>query len=157
MILILIIFVSITNTKKDNQILNKRLDTVQLVKEALSQKLDNTLRAISKELKTDMIECIFKPIGTQTADGLPLYHVIMRITDSSIIPSLNKVDYNFDHYSYTPKIKSSHDPRKNFSISIPKSYGCLDIVPVYLHYKNNKVDTILFSMCEKARIMLPSI
>lgn len=82
-----------------------RLDIAQMVKEAMSQNLDNKLRVISKEVKTDVIKCIFKPIGINTADGLPFYQVRMRITDSSIIPSLNKVECNFDHYSYQPKLR----------------------------------------------------
>jgi hypothetical protein len=151
------IYLFTINTKKANDVLSQKLDTVQVIKDSLSKKLNDTLSFMTKELKSDIIECIGIPTGRETSNGLPLYEFTLRITDTSIISSLKKVDYYFADDSYHPKLKSSDNPLKFFGIKIPNSWGCMPTVPIYLHFKDNSIDTILFPMCNKAKLKLPQI
>jgi hypothetical protein len=157
---ILLIFYSVTKKQKANADLTQKLDSAKVIvslKDSQTKKLSDTLSTIKKEIKKEIVECIGIPTGTKTANGLPKYNFTIRIKDSSIISSLNSVDYYFNDDTYNPKLKTSINSQNKFSIVIPNSWGCMPIVPVYLHYKNSTRDTILFPMCDKAKLDLPKI
>ncbi len=158
--LIIIIFYSITQKQKTNQLLQQSLDTTKVTiqkHDSIVLKLEDTLTKVRTNSKKDIIECIGIPLGTKTRDGLPMYSFTLRIKETSIITKVLSVDYFFDHPSYQPKLKKSNTSKNNFSIVIANSWGCMNTVPVYIHYKNNKTDTVIFKMCEKIRIQLPKI
>jgi hypothetical protein len=158
--LIFFIFYSITQKQKANETLSQTLDTTKLIitkKDSAVKRLNETLTTVRKEVKNEVIECIGVPTKTTTAEGLQKYNFTFRIKDRSLISELIRVDYYFNDVTYHPKLKTSVNSQNNFSISIPNSWGCMNIVPVYLHYKDNRVDTVLFSMCDKAKIILPRI
>ena len=158
--LIFIIFYSITKKQKANETLVQTLDTTKVLitkKDSIVKQLKDTLMKVKRNLKEEVVECIGVPLGTTTTTSLPQYKFTIRIKESSLISQLVKVDYYFDDITYHPKLKTSTNSKNNFSISINKSWGCMEIVPVYLHYKNNSLDTILFPMCDKAKIVLPKI
>jgi hypothetical protein len=122
--------------------------------DSVEQRLSETVKSLSEELKSNIIECVGVPTGRRTINGLPLYDLTMRISDTSIVSALKKVEYYFADNTYNPKLKSSDDSSGFFSIHITNSWGCMTTVPVYLHYKNNTIDTIRFPMCEKIRLRL---
>jgi len=150
---VLVIFSVVTITNKTNVDLIKNIDTTKLV----TQRLNDTIQFYSKELKSDIILCVGKPTRRITSNGLPKYNFTFEISDSAIISNLLKVDYYFADDSYNPKLKSSDNAENKFKIFVNDSWGCMKIVPIYLHYKNDKVDTLLFRMCDKARLDLPEI
>lgn len=136
------------------------IDTTEnLIKKDIQQQsiLQDTISKIKESIKKDTIECIGVSTGTRTSSGLPKYNFTMRISDSSITTLLERVDYYFDHYTYTPKLKSSDSAITNFRVQITNSWGCMNIVPVYLHYKTHQIDTIFFRMCDKLRLDLPEL
>jgi hypothetical protein len=136
------------------------LDTTKLIltrKDSLVKTLNDTLKIVRLDLKKEIVECIGLPLGTNTANGLPKFNFILRIKDTSLIVELSSVGYYFDDVTYRPKLKISSNAKNNFSIAVNNSWGCMAMVPVYLHFKNNTTDTILFPMCDKAKITLPKI
>jgi hypothetical protein len=153
LIILFVIFMLIKNTKEDNLELGNKLVT----KNKITDSLENRLNTISNAFKSDIIECIGVPTMRKTVTGLPLYDFTMCITDSITILSLKKVEYFFADDTYNPKLKISENASQKFSIIITNSWGCMNIVPVYLHYKNNNVDTINFPMCDKAKLKLPEL
>lgn len=157
-IVIIVIIINLTTkTKNINETLTNKLDTAYVIKDSLARKLKDTLQIISKKYESDIIECFGFPTGKKTSTGLPMYNFTIRIFDSSILPTLKKVDYYFADDTYNPKLKTSDNAIKHFAININNSWGCMNIVPVYLHFTDNRVDTIFFPMCKKARLDLPKI
>lgn len=146
LLIIVIIFIFTTKTREHNIDLQKEKDTAIAI--------NNLLKA---ELKIDIVECIGVPNGSYTANGLPLYDFKMKISDTLLNSSLIKVEYYFADVSYNPKLKCSENSKENFSIGITNSWGCMSIVPIYLYYKDSRIDTILFPMCKKAKLQLPNI
>lgn len=89
-------------------------------------------------------------------NGNPLYTFTLRLTDSTLVKKVKKVDYYFNHPSFNPKLKSSIDKYNNYSLSY-RGWGCMEMINIYLHYEdNNKIDTIFFPMCDKTKIELPT-
>jgi len=153
LVILFLIFIFTKNTKENNLKLESKLDTTEIIKDSIEAKLNN----LSEKNKTDIIECIGVPTGGKAISGIPLYDFTICIIDSTIISSLNKVEYFFADDTYNPKLKISENASNNFSIKITNSWGCMSIVPVYLYYKNNNVDTINFPMCDKAKLKLPEL
>ena len=149
-----IVFLIVIGIRKENSLLIETLDTTKVKKDSLAQILNDTVKFISKRMESEIIECIGNPTGRVTPDGIPLYNLTMRISDTSIVSDLKKVEYYFDDDTYSPKLKVSNDSSNFFRIRITSSWGCLPRVPVYLYYKNDRVDTIIFPMCDKIKIQL---
>ena len=125
-----------------------------LHKDSITTVLIDTLKTMQEVMKKDQVECIASILKDKMPNGDPLYLFTLQIADSSLLDKLKKVEYYFDHPSYNPKIKASTQKEKNFGISY-RGWGCMNTVPVYLHYlSDNKVDTIFFPMCDKAKIEL---
>jgi hypothetical protein len=159
-ILLSFIFFLITQKQKTNEILRQTVDSTKIVitrNDSVVKQLSDTLTKVRRALNGDIIECFGIPTGTKTKDGLPKYNFTIKIKDTSLLSRLSSVDYYFNDITYSPKLKTSNNPGNLFSIKIPNSWGCMPIVPVYLHYKDRNIDTILFRMCDKARIILPKI
>jgi len=148
--IVFIIFHFTTKTKNANETLSQKLDTAV----TNAKKLTDTLKMISNN---NVVECTGIPTGTKTSSGLAKYDFTLRINDKSLNNLLNSVDYYFADDTYNPKLKTAVDAKKNFEIVVKGCWGCMSIVPVYLHYKNSRIDTIFFHMCEKARISLPRL
>jgi hypothetical protein len=159
-ILLFFIFFLITQKQKTNEILKQTVDSTKIAitkNDSVVKQLSDTLTKVRKALKADIIECFGIPSGTETKDGLPKYNFTIKIKDTSLISKLSSVDYYFDDITYNPKLKTSTNPKNNFSIKIFNSWGCMNIVPVYLYYKDHNIDTVLFQMCDKAKIILHKI
>lgn len=159
-ILISFIFFLITQKQKTNEILKQTVDSTKVAmkkNDYVVKQLKDTLKKVRKALKVDIIECLGIPLGTETKDGLPKYNFTFKIKDTSLLSRLSSVDYYFDDITYNPKLKTSFNPKNNFSIKISNCWGCMNIVPVYLHYKDHNIDTVFFRMCDKAKIVLPKI
>jgi hypothetical protein len=140
---------SVIKTSNNKAIPNKKLY------DSLNTEIKKLSAALKMNNGNGLIECLGKPTGTYSSSGLPMYNFVMRISKAGISEKLSRVEYLFDHSSYNPRLKPSKSSKTNFSIEIRNSWGCLDIVTVYLYFKNNQVDTIAFPMCDKAKIDLP--
>lgn len=159
-VVLIVIFLLVTKKQKQNETLTQHLDSASAVvikKDSDLYKLNKTLIATKKENAADLIECVGVPTGTKTASGLPKYNFTIRIKGSPVIAELDSVEYFFNDPSYNPMRKRTKNATTKFSISIPNSWGCMPIVPVYLYYKDRHTDTVLFPMCDKSRISLPRI
>ncbi len=157
---LIIIFLLVTKKQKQNETLAQHLDSASAVviqKDSELYKVNKTLIETKKENITDLIECVGVPTGTKTASGLTKYNFTLRIKKSAVIAELDSVEYFFNDPSYNPMLKRTKNASMKFSISIPNSWGCMPIVPVYLYYKDRHTDTVLFPMCDKSRISLPKI
>jgi len=160
LVLIFFIYYSITQKHKENVNLIQTLDTTRNSsekKDAALTRLNDTLQIVKREVRVDMVQCVGTPTGTKTQSGLPKYNFVISIKKGPVIAQLESVGYFFNDASYRPMLKLSDDPKSNFSIRIPNSWGCMPVVPVYLHYKDKTTDTIIFPMCEKSKIALPSL
>lgn len=158
--LISFIFYLTTQKQRTNENLTKTLDTTKqiiTIKDSIVDQLKDTLKTVRKDLKAEIIECIGVSTGTTTSNGLPKYNFTIRVKERSLVSELSSVEYYFDDVTYHPKLKTSNNPKNNFSITIPNSWGCMNLVPVYLHFKNNAIDTVFFPMCDKAKIAIPKI
>jgi hypothetical protein len=149
-IVVFMIFHFTTKTKNANETLSQKLDTAVYN----AQKLTDTLKMIAS---ANAVECIGMPTGAKTASGLPLYDFTFKINDKALVHSLSSVDYYFDNDTYNPKLKTVASAQNNFEIVVKGCWGCMSILPVYLHFKDSRIDTIYFHMCEKSRINLPRL
>jgi hypothetical protein len=114
----------------------------------------DTVRLFKSIIKKDIVECTALTLKDRMDNGDAIYLFTLKIADSLLVPQLSRVDYFFDHPSYKPKLKTTSDSSNNFSISY-RGWGCISKVPVYLHYKKTlTVDTIVFPMCDKTKVVL---
>lgn len=143
--------IKVSNKLNNNVTPNKKLY------DSLNKEINKLRAALKMNNGNEIIECLGKPTGSYSSTGLPMYNFIMRISKPSISEKLSKVEYLFDHYTYNPKLKPSKNSKTNFSVEIRNSWGCLNIVTIFLYFKNNQVDTIAFPMCDKAKINLPKL
>jgi hypothetical protein len=150
MVVSVLVFIYLNDQKDSN---------LAVVKGNLDQK-DSITHALKKELilekkqnKTEVVECTANLLKQKMPNGEPLYLFTLRICDSTLFPDLKKVGYYFDHPSYNPRLKISTTQSNHFAVSY-KGWGCMNTVPVYLYHEDASIDTILFNMCEKTKIVL---
>lgn len=152
-ILLSVVFFIYTDRVKENRIVKSERELSS--KDTITALLKDSLNIVKQIIKVDNIECVAKQTQQSMNWAQPQYKFTFRLTDTSLVNKLIKVEYFFNHPSFAPnKLKSSADVLTNFSIFY-LGWGCLSNVPVYLHYKNSTVvDTINFPMCDKTKIEL---
>lgn len=139
------------NDKKDNDLADTQ--KVLVKKDSITHVLKRELILEKKQNKTEVVECTANLLKQKMPNGDPMYQFTLRICDSTLVPELKKVGYYFDHPSYNPKLKISTTKSNHFAVSY-KGWGCMNTVPVYLYHLDASVDTIVFNMCEKTKIVL---
>jgi hypothetical protein len=162
-VLTAVIMLIYQNEKKDKQKDKQVAATINEIKDSVSTQVRDSVEHIARTNPSmfrrdpaDHVECIADPLDEQMPNGDLLYNFTIRISDPELISRLKRVEYFFDYPDFDPKLKSSDNSERNFSVSY-RGWGCLGEVPVYLHYKENeKTDTVIFPMCEKTIIKLKS-
>lgn len=154
-ILLSVILFIYLDREKENSIVEVKKELSH--KDSITTVLIDTLKMMQEVMKKDRVECITNPLKDKMPNGDPLFLFTLRVADSALLDQLEKVEYYFDHPSYNPKLKVSTQKETGFSIKY-KGWGCMSIVPVYLHYvSDDKIDTVLFPMCDKAKIELSKL
>jgi len=154
---ILVIFLSVVlfiyfDRVKQNKITLSNSELIK--KEALTIKLNDSLKVVKKIIHEDKVVCNAKALNQKLPDGKSAYLFTLKIKDPILATKLTSVDYFFDHPSFNPKLKTSRDSKHNFKLSY-EGWGCLEKIYVYLHYKSSpRTDTIIFPMCDKTQIEL---
>ena len=153
-ILLSVLFIIYKDRERENILV--KTDSTLFSKNTINALLKDSLNIIKQKIKADNIECVAKQTQQSMHWTQPQYKFAFRLTDTSLVRKLIKVEYFFNHPSFAPNnLKSSTDVSTNFSVFY-FGWGCLSNVPVYLHYKNSTVvDTINFPMCDKIKIVLP--
>ena len=157
LVMILLIMTVLTKTKDENVNLKHSLDTTTqklLVTDSLVDVLASDTSSAGALFSG--ITCRGLPTG-QFGNGLPKYTFGIQVEDSVICSKLDKVEYFFDDASYNPRLKASSNRENGFQVLIKNSWGCMPVLPVYLHFKDAHVDTVQFPMCDNIRVTLPAI
>ncbi len=132
--------------------LDKEKDTRITYTKAMAIALQDSLKIVKKEIKGNIIECIAKQTQQSMTWKQPQYKFMFTVNDTVLVNKLDKVEYFFNHSSFDPnRFRRSQDASTNFR-AYYLGWGCLNVVRVYLHYKNtSNVDTIYFRMCDKTK------
>jgi hypothetical protein len=159
LVLLAIIYVSATRQQHVNSSLQQELDTTKTVAvraDSVTNKLRDSLNDMNRQMR-GVVECYGVPNGQKSRTGLTEYNFTLGIRDTGLVSRLSHVDYFFADPTYSPQIKTAHNPRDNFRLTIYNCWGCMTVVPIYLHFKSGATDTINFPMCDKAKIRLPKL
>lgn len=85
--------------------------------------------------------------GVKTLDGKPVYKFRIYVDGSaSVLDSIARVAYNFNHPSFnTPHVEST-DRANSFKVQYT-GWGCLTQVGVTVYLQNGKTQSVAFDMC----------
>lgn len=153
LIMLLSVFLFIyLNREKEEQIVSTQVMLDK--KDSITVKLNDSLKIVTTLIQNDQVECIAKQTPQSKNWKQPQYTFTFRLTDTTSFDEIDKVDYFFNHPTFTNKLVSSTNPSDSFSVSYI-GWGCLSTIEIFLHHKTSRqTDTLHFPMCDKTRIEL---
>lgn len=137
---------------------NDEIKEAIAVKDSIISVVADTIKKMSDSSNKDvvMIDSKAKNMNYTNVRGKKIYEMTFKLKRKYIKKDIVEVRYFFNNPTFSEKMKVSTNRKKGFQIKY-LGYGCIDTVKVYIVHKNNKIDSLIYKMCDEIKFDMESI